>query len=70
MAAKTVQDVIRKAVADEGFRTLLLNKPTEALASYDLTDDERRNLSNLDASIFEGGAADLGDRISRGVDGQ
>jgi hypothetical protein len=50
MAAQTVQDIIRKAVADEGFRHLLL--------------------SNLDPTLFEGGAADLGDRISRGVEMQ
>jgi hypothetical protein len=65
MAAQTVQDVIRKAVIDDGFRTLLLNKPAEALVGYDLTDDERQNLSNLDSSLFEGGADDLGERLSR-----
>jgi hypothetical protein len=66
MAAQTVQDVIRKAVVDEGFRDLLLNKPTEALAGYDLTEDERRNLCNLDSSLFESGVSDLEDRLSRG----
>jgi hypothetical protein len=67
MAAHDVQVVIRKAVADEDFRKLLLNKPTEALADYNLTDDERRNLSNLTPTLFEGGANDLGDRLSRGI---
>jgi hypothetical protein len=66
MAAQTVQNIIRKAVADEGFRHLLLNRPNEALSSYDLTEDERRNLSNLDSSLFSGGANDLEDRLSRG----
>jgi hypothetical protein len=66
MAAQTVQDIIRKAVVDEGFRNLLLNKPNEALANFDLTDVERQNLSNLDSSLFEGGADDLDARLSRG----
>jgi hypothetical protein len=65
MAQETVESIIRKAVADEAFRALLMNNPTEALSSYDLTDDERTGLSNLDKSIFDGSAGDLEDRLSR-----
>jgi hypothetical protein len=70
MATQTVQDIIRRAVADEGFRHLLLNKPDEALVGYDLTEDERSILSNLDPTLFEGRADDLENRISRGVEHQ
>jgi hypothetical protein len=59
MAAQTLQHVIRKAVADEGFRHVLLNKPDEALSGYDLTEDERRNLSILDTWLFSGGTSGI-----------
>jgi hypothetical protein len=63
MAQTTVESIIRKAVTDETFRSLLLSNPTEALSGFNLTDDERAGLSKLDASTFEGD--DLEDRLSR-----
>jgi hypothetical protein len=65
MAQTAVETVIRKAVADVEFRSLLLTNPVEALSGFELTDDERTRLSKLDASAFEGG--DLDDRLSRGL---
>ena len=67
MAQNTVETVIRKAVSDEAFRALLLNNPTEALSGFDLTDDERTRLSQLDVAAFAGG--NLEDRISRASGG-
>jgi hypothetical protein len=65
MAQNTVESIIRKAVTDEAFRSLLLSNPTEALSGFDLTDAERTQLSKLDPSAFEGG--NLEDRITRGA---
>jgi len=65
MSVSNLQAVIRKAVGDPAFLALLVSDPTTALAEYDLTPDERERLSKLDASVFDGSAADLEDRISR-----
>ena len=65
MSTTNVQVIIRKAVADPAFLALLVSDPTTALAEYDLTPDERERLSKLDASVFDGSAPDLEDRISR-----
>ena len=65
MSASSVQAIIRKAVADPAFLALLVSDPTTALAEYDLTTDERANLSKIDASVFDGNASDLEERLSR-----
>ncbi len=65
MSISSVQSIIRKAVGDPAFLALLVSDPNTALAEYDLTSDERERLSKLDASVFDGSAADLEDRISR-----
>jgi hypothetical protein len=67
MAQETVETIIRKAVSDEAFRALLVNNPAEALTGYDLTDEERAGLTNLDQSIFDGDGGSLEDRLSRGI---
>ena len=63
MAQNTVETILRKAVTDEAFRALLLHNPTEALSGFDLTDDERSQLSTLNPASFEDGT--LEDRVSR-----
>jgi hypothetical protein len=63
MSAETVGVVIRKAVDDEEFRALLISNSEEALAGFDLTEEERKELNNLDMEFFE--AEDLEERISR-----
>ena len=59
----TIEEIIRKAVDDAGFRAQLLSNPEQALSGYQLTDDERESLSNLGEEIFEAGGLD--ERISR-----
>ena len=63
MSLEALETVISKAIDDEEFRSLLLSNPEKALADYDLADEERSQLSNLDEEFFE--AVDLEDRISR-----
>ncbi len=58
-----VEDVIRRAVDDLGFRATLLSDPEEALSAYELTDEQRENLSSLEEDFFE--AEGLEERISR-----
>jgi hypothetical protein len=65
MAQEIVETIIRKAVSDEAFRALLMNNPAEALTGYDLTDEERAGLTNLDQSIFDEDGGSLEDRLAR-----
>ena len=66
MSANTVQTIIRRAVSDADFRAALVAYPSETLADFDLTAEERANLSKLDSSIFDANAADLEESLSRG----
>lgn len=66
MSVSSVQSIIRRAVSDPAFLALLVDDPTTALATYELTPEERAVLSKLDASVFDGSAAELEERLSRG----
>src|SRR5262245_11078336 len=66
LSATTVQTIIRRAVSDADFRAVLMARPTETLAEFDLTAEERDRLCKLDASMFDGSPSDLEDRLSRG----
>jgi hypothetical protein len=65
MSASSVQRIIRKSVSDPAFLALLVDDPITALASYELTPEERAMLSKLDASVFDGNTTDLEERLSR-----
>jgi hypothetical protein len=66
MTSADVQKVISRAVSDAGFRELLFRSPDEALAGYDLTDDERATiLRGLSREGFDPSASELGERVSR-----
>jgi hypothetical protein len=66
MSANAVQTIIHRAVSEPDFRAALLTYPSETLADFDLTAEERARLSKLDASLFDGNATDLEERLSRG----
>lgn len=61
-----VKQIIEKAVKDEDFRKLLFDKPDKALADYDLSQEDRDLLSNLNKDNFDDFAGDLGDRTTKG----
>ena len=69
MTSSNVQAVIRKAVSDPTFRNLLINQPSQALADFDLTANERASLIKMDKSIFNSDAVDLEERVSRVMPG-
>ena len=69
MSTSSVQAVIRKAVSDPTFRELLFNQPSQALAEFDLTANERASLIKMDKSIFNSDAVDLEERVSRVMPG-
>jgi hypothetical protein len=58
MSYEAVQAVLERTVTDPAFRSQLFNNPNEALAEYELTDDESGALRDLcvDASQSESAA--------------
>lgn len=63
MSADSVKEVIAKLVSDEEFRNALLEDAEAALKDFDLTEEEREQLSSLDEEMVN--AEDLEERISR-----
>ncbi len=65
MSVDGVKQVIGRAVVDEAFRTLLFDKPNEALGGFDLTDQERMQLQNITRDEFDKVASEVEERVSR-----
>jgi hypothetical protein len=61
-----VKQVIERAIKDEKFRKLLFDNPDKALSDYDLSQEDRELLHNLNEDNFGDFAGDLGDRTTKG----
>jgi hypothetical protein len=53
MSAETVDTVLAKAMSDAAFAEALFANPDEALAGYDLTEEERQSLKNISREDFD-----------------
>ena len=67
MSQAVVMEIIGKAIDDKNFRKKLFKHPDKALKGYDLTDEERASLSDLDENNFDDFAGGLGDRTTKGM---
>jgi hypothetical protein len=67
MMSDTERLVLERAIDDEQFRLLLFSQPEEALAGYDLTEEERNRLSGLNQENFDEFAGPLDPRSTKGV---
>jgi hypothetical protein len=65
MSQQTVQNIIGRAVMDAAFRSLLFSDPDKAFEGYDLTEEEKTLLRNLDADEVSGFAGKLDERITK-----
>ena len=65
MSKEAVESVIGKAVLDSEFREALFANPEEALAGYELTEEEVAGLKTIDAETMETLAGTLDERISK-----
>ncbi len=66
MSIEVVHQIIGRAVTDEAFRKLLFANPEEALKGYDLTDEEREALTDLDEEEVSAFSNQLSERITKG----
>jgi hypothetical protein len=69
MSQTTVEQIIGRLVLEPEFRRQMATDQAQALAGYDLTDDERASLSGLDLVELEGAATTLEERVSKGLTG-
>ena len=65
MSQQVVQNVIGRAVMDQEFRQLLFSDPDKAFAGYDLTEEEKAVLRQLDATEVASFAGQLDERITK-----
>ena len=65
MSVEGVRLVVNRAIAEPDFLKLLISKPDQALADYDLTPIETAAFQNLTEETFDAMASELGERISR-----
>jgi hypothetical protein len=65
MPQENVVEIIGKAIIDKGFRDELFANPGDVLAGYDLTEQERTELSNLGREAFDAFASSLDERVSK-----
>jgi carbamate kinase len=61
----TVVEIIVKAFTDQVFRDQLFSEPEKALSKYDLSEDERTSLSNMEGETFDAFASEVDQRISK-----
>jgi hypothetical protein len=66
MAKADIETVLGRVLTDSEFRELLSSNPSEALAEYDLTDEEKDALSNVDSSEFNTLSQKLDERLTKG----
>lgn len=65
MSKQAVQNLIGRAVMDEAFRKLLFSEPDKAFEGYDLTEEEKTFLRELDADEVGSFAGKLDERITK-----
>lgn len=64
--SEAFEEIIERAVKDEAFRGLLLKDPLTATQGYQVTDEERDLLQNIDEGQLTTFAGGLGDRTTKG----
>ena len=65
MSQDAVSQIIGRAVTDAEYRQLLFSNPEQALQGYDLTDEEKEALENLEQEDLEDFSTKLDARITK-----
>jgi hypothetical protein len=66
MSPSPLKEVLERAIDDSNFRQLLFRNPNEALKDYNLSEEDRKKLSNLDEDSFDDFAGPLTGRNTKG----
>jgi hypothetical protein len=67
MSQSNVEQIVGRLVLDPDFRQQMSTDRQRALAGYDLSEEERGQLLNLDLSLFAGAVSLLDERVSKGM---
>lgn len=67
MSDTALKEIIDRAVKDEDFRNQLFTDPEKALAGYELSEEDKEALKNINADNFDQFAGGLGDRSTKGL---
>ena len=65
MSQKVVEQIIGRMLLDREFRKLVAADMGKALAGYELSEDERNGLKNIDLNDFHQAVSGLDERISK-----
>jgi len=66
MSQKVVEQIIGKMMLDTQFRKLASTNMSQALADYDLTEEERQGFKEIDFQDFSHSLTGLDERTSKG----
>jgi hypothetical protein len=66
MSQTAVEQVVGKMFLDVDFRKLMASDMPQALAGFDLTEDEREGFANMDLQDFDQIVTGLDERVSKG----
>ncbi|GJM40145.1 MAG: hypothetical protein DHS20C20_04270 [Ardenticatenaceae bacterium] len=64
--SEALDQVVERAVNDKKFRSLLISDLNKALEGYQVSDEERQLLADLNEDNFDEFAGGLGDRTTKG----
>jgi len=67
MSQKAVEQIIGKMLLDTQFRKLIARDLSQALAGFDLTEEERQGFEAMDLQDFSGSLTGLDERVSKGI---
>ncbi len=68
MSRATLERLVRRIAADDEFRLRVASDPASALAPFGLSPEEREAFMRLDASILDGPAGTIDERINTYLD--
>lgn len=70
MSQAAVEQVIGRMLLDPGFRNQMASDRQRALSGFDLTEQERAGLDNVDLADFDRTITGLDARVSKGIEAQ
>jgi len=65
MSQKAVEQIVGKMLLDTKFRKLMATDIPQALAGFDLTEEERRDFEGMDLQDFSRSLSGLDERVSK-----